>query len=48
LVCTPKSSRIKCDDFSFFRILGGGDEHHEEAHHQSHQIGKGHEPAVAA
>ncbi len=24
------------------------DEHHEEAHHQAHQVGEGHEPAVTA
>ncbi|MGY4352889.1 hypothetical protein ACVWXM_009382 [Bradyrhizobium sp. GM7.3] len=38
-----------CDDLQLVGILGRErDEHHEEAHHQAHQIGEGHEPAVTA
>ena len=36
-----------CDNFQLLRVLvGEGDEHHEEAHHQTHQVGEGHEPAM--
>jgi hypothetical protein len=34
------------DTLSFFKILGGGVERHEEAHHQAHQAGKAHIPAA--
>jgi len=35
------------DDLELVVVHGGeGDEHHEKAHHQAHEIGKGHKPAV--
>src|ERR1700722_16713105 len=37
------------DDFELVFVHGGErDEHHEEAHHQTHEVGKGHEPTVAS
>ena len=36
-----------CDDLQLLLVLvGKSDEHHEEAQHQPHQVGEGHEPAV--